>query len=319
MTNYWSLFIVCLTLWGCSSPSSEENKIGKVVDTTPSESQLKYGFEVLKSTCISCHNPNPSANSLVGPTLSEIKIHYLKAYPKRNDFINGFKRFLNQPIQEHSIIPNAINTYGLMPQISLQDQQIINIASYLFSESVETDSWFINQYPKEIAYAMQTQDSLSTLDKGFNYAMATKSVLGKNLKQQLKRGGSLGALEFCNTNALQLTDSVKTYYGVQIKRVSDKPRNEKNKANSSELKVIESFKKMLYKKESLLPIETYFEEEVVGYYPIVTNAMCTQCHGEVDKIDKLTLNKIKTYYPNDQAIGYKSNELRGIWVVSMPK
>ncbi len=318
MTNYWGLLILCLALWGCSSSSSEENQKGKVMDS-PSEAQLKQGFEVLKSTCISCHNPNPSANTTVGPTLSEIKRYYLKAYPKRTDFILGFNRFLNQPTQEHSIIPDAINTYGLMPQMSLQDQQITNIASYIYLKPVETDSWFKNQYPKEITYALQAQDSLSTLDKGFNYAMATKSVLGKNLKQQLKQGGSLGALEFCNTYALQLTDSVKAYFGVQIKRVSDKPRNEKNGANVAELNVIESFKTTLNKKESIQPMETYFDEEVVGYYPIVTNAMCIQCHGEVNRIEESTLDKIKTYYPNDKAIGYKSNELRGIWVVSMPK
>jgi len=59
---------------------------------------------------------------------------------------------------------------------------------------------------------------------------------------------------------------------------------------------------------------------VIGYYPIVTNKMCMQCHGnpEMD-IDTKTFEIIKKRYPDDKAIGYTINELRGIWVIEMEK
>jgi hypothetical protein len=48
--------------------------------------------------------------------------------------------------------------------------------------------------------------------------------------------------------------------------------------------------------------------------------MCLQCHGDpANDISPETLNKIQTLYPDDAATGYKTNELRGIWVVEMPK
>ena len=60
--------------------------------------------------------------------------------------------------------------------------------------------------------------------------------------------------------------------------------------------------------------------KMVGYYPIVTNQMCLQCHGKAYKdINDATLNKINKLYPNDQATGYLENELRGIFVVEMNK
>jgi hypothetical protein len=55
-----------------------------------------------------------------------------------------------------------------------------------------------------------------------------------------------------------------------------------------------------------------------AYYPILTNKMCLQCHGDLEKdITKNTLNKINQLYPKDKATGYKENEIRGIWVVEM--
>ena len=54
----------------------------------------------------------------------------------------------------------------------------------------------------------------------------------------------------------------------------------------------------------------------VGYYAIVTNEMCIKCHGDKgETIEPATFAKIQKLYPADKALGYKVNELRGIWVV----
>jgi hypothetical protein len=60
--------------------------------------------------------------------------------------------------------------------------------------------------------------------------------------------------------------------------------------------------------------------KMVGYYPITTNAMCMQCHGDVNtQIKPEVLKNIQGLYSNDLATGYGENELRGIWVVTMDK
>jgi Protein of unknown function (DUF3365) len=59
---------------------------------------------------------------------------------------------------------------------------------------------------------------------------------------------------------------------------------------------------------------------MTGYYPILTNAMCLQCHGKPNvDISITTLDKIHALYPDDRATGYVVNELRGLWVVEMDK
>ena len=59
---------------------------------------------------------------------------------------------------------------------------------------------------------------------------------------------------------------------------------------------------------------------MTGYYPITTQAMCLQCHGNPESdIAPETLSAIERFYPEDLATGYGENELRGIWVVEMAK
>jgi len=45
-----------------------------------------------------------------------------------------------------------------------------------------------------------------------------------------------------------------------------------------------------------------------------------QCHGEPNKqIADQTFLAIQKLYPNDQAVGYDINQVRGIWNVSFTK
>lgn len=142
-----------------------------------------------------------------------------------------------------------------------------------------------------------------------NYAGETKKLLVKNLTQKIEEGGAENALEFCNIEAMPLTKSMSEKHGLQISRVTDKPRNSSNLANDEELKLIEKYKQQILAGETLAPTRT-----ATHYYePLVTNAMCLQCHGEKGKnIQTKTLEKIAQLYPNDLATGYKENEVRGL-------
>lgn len=144
-------------------------------------------------------------------------------------------------------------------------------------------------------------------------AEETKKDLVGNLTKQLTENGAEKALEFCNINAIPLTQKLEAENGVTIKRVSDKNRNPENSANETELKIIEQFKTQLAKKEELKATM----EDGVFYAPITTNAMCIQCHGTENKdIKPEVLANIKSLYPKDKATGYKENELRGLMVIS---
>jgi hypothetical protein len=152
---------------------------------------------------------------------------------------------------------------------------------------------------------------------GKDYALQTKNVLGKNLTQALGEGGPEHALTFCNTRAIPLTDSMAIALNASIRRVSDLPRNPSNKANQKELDYILNLKA---KAENHKPMMQEINGKMVGYYPILTNGMCLQCHGNKQSdLTPGTVNKLAKLYPNDQATGYGDNQIRGLFVVEMDK
>ncbi len=168
----------------------------------------------------------------------------------------------------------------------------------------------------------KTVDQQIDLDQwkqqGQEISVKAQQALGKNLKAALEKGGPIYALDFCNIQAIPITDSAAMDMNVSLKRVSEKYRNPNNKANEKEANYIEQAKKQLAAGETIEPHIGKVGEKVLGYYPIITNEMCMNCHGQTGKdIKPETLIKIGELYPDDLAVGYRPHEVRGIWVVEM--
>jgi len=175
-----------------------------------------------------------------------------------------------------------------------------------------------NEKKNEINPVKETE-KVSNADLGLKFAMSTKAQLGKNLMGTIQSKGTEEAVTFCNVRAYPLTDSMAIAQNVIIKRVSDKPRNSNNIASLKEIDHIEKFKKELTSGQKIEPIiEPLDNDSIQFYYPIVTNKMCLQCHGEPNKDIKSTvLEKLTDLYPDDKATGYSEDQVRGIWSITM--
>ena len=153
-----------------------------------------------------------------------------------------------------------------------------------------------------------------SLDTVKDISDRTKKLLVSNLTRKISESGTVGAMEFCNVEALPLTKSVAEKYGLEVKRVSDKNRNKENVANEAELKFIEQYKTQLVNKEELKGMV----DGDFFYSPLVTNAMCLQCHGVPGKdIVPEVAATLAKLYPEDKATGYKENEIRGLLRIKM--
>lgn len=152
---------------------------------------------------------------------------------------------------------------------------------------------------------------------GKSYAMKTQKVLGGQLKAAMKEGGPAHAIDYCNLNAITLTDSMAVAQGVEIKRVSDRNRNPKNMASAEEWAYIQQVQEALAVGKEAVPFAKVDGRKFTGYYPIVTQAICLNCHGEVGtQIAAETAAILAERYPKDKATGYGLNEVRGLWVVN---
>lgn len=286
------------------------------------EEQLALGFQLIESNCFTCHSPDAGMQQRVAPPMVAVKRHYVDAELSEADFAEAMKQFVLHPDTSYSKMPGAIDRFGLMPKMDFSETQLEAIAYYIYHTELEQPGWFEKHYQEEHKKHMGRMGTKqkSFLEQGQQYAMATKAVLGKNLLGAINKKGSTGAVEFCNTRAIPLTDSMQQVQNVQIKRVSDQNRNPNNRANADEMAYIKAAKIALQNGETIKGKVAERNGQMIGYYPILTNDMCLQCHGDpANDIRPETLNKIQTLYPKDQATGYKTNELRGIWVVEMPK
>lgn len=163
-------------------------------------------------------------------------------------------------------------------------------------------------------------DSTNILKKGQDIANKAQAVLATNLVRAIQSQGTEAALAFCSERAISLTDSMALALNAKIKRVSDRNRNVGNAASQSEVEFIQGLKEALSAQKELKPKLIETDKGYKAFYPILTNPLCLQCHGDVNKeIRPETLSKIAELYPYDKAVNYSANEIRGLWVVEMGK
>jgi cytochrome c551/c552 len=319
-----------------------DDKIAEKYEASTTESKaLNYedeknhpGKKLMENNCYVCHNPTASEGDRIGPPMIAIKKHYKDKNTTKEDFVNEIIEWVREPSVEKSKMPGAVRRFNLMPYQSFPEEDVRKIANYIYDYEIEQPEWFKDHFQQGHGKGMgkgmrkgkgigkginhsKSNNAERAKERGLGYALSTKTLLGQNLMASIQKKGTLGALAFCNVNAQRLTDSMSRVHKATIRRVSDKARNSKNKANVVELQYLEKFKNQLADKKEVEPIIYKQGEDVHFYYPIITNTMCLQCHGGPNKeIKPLTLKKINELYPNDLAIGYSENEVRGIWSIS---
>lgn len=166
----------------------------------------------------------------------------------------------------------------------------------------------------------QTATADEYRETGLEYAMAVQAALGKTLQQKIAQEGAPAAIEFCNLNALAITDSLSRELGATISRITDRPRNPKNSASDGEMKYISAYRDDLAEGHTAKGLVALRDDRIHVYYPIVTNTLCLQCHGSPEtEITPEVYSRIRERYPEDRAMGYSAGELRGLWKVSFPE
>ncbi len=155
-------------------------------------------------------------------------------------------------------------------------------------------------------------------DKADSIATLSQNVLLQNVAGTIQKGGTEYAVDFCQVEAIPITDSLSKEVQMYIQRITNKNRNPKNNLKTkTDRSIFDEFKRKSELFDTLL-----IEEKQYVYYKRINLAMptCLKCHGNLHTdIEDKTLQKINTFYPNDKAIGYKLNDFRGLWKIEIPK
>lgn len=303
LTLFFSILIIIVS---CNTDNDGSSQIDE--NKSVSKQDDLRAQELITSKCIVCHSHKVPKDQLLAPPMAAIQNVYKNTTSSQKEFIERFVDFVSAPTKEKATMKKAVDKFGLMADEGTKKEDLVKIASYLYNNEVEKPEWWGK------AKRIRKEDSPETV--GENYAMSAQKALSLQLKKAIKKGGPAYAVDFCNVNAMPITDSVSNHFNAVIKRLSDRPRNPMNKANEEESRIIQDYKKSLASNGELDPTIIKGKDSTRFYLPIQTNAICLKCHGQPNsQIDQTTLAKLNELYPNDKAIGYNTNEIRGIWSI----
>lgn len=166
----------------------------------------------------------------------------------------------------------------------------------------------------------QALDTERAMAKAQGIVGQFQTALSGELQAAMRAGGPIQAVEVCSTEADIIAQSLSKQHGVEVKRVSNKPRNPKNSPTAVDKAVLEWFENKIAADTNAADIskpyseiKEYANERLIYHQAIFIQPICLTCHGE--SVSPELKSKISQIYPNDLATGYKLNELRGAFVV----
>jgi len=152
------------------------------------------------------------------------------------------------------------------------------------------------------------------MDRARSTLAPFKEQLLDALMGTLAEASPAEAIHVCRERAPEIAAQLSVN-GVRMGRTSHKIRNP---AHAPEPWVQPLLAAYLEEPTITKPRAVYIDDSTLGYVePIYVMPFCLSCHGP--SIEPELLEEIQSIYPQDQATGFKANDLRGLFWVTMPR
>jgi hypothetical protein len=90
------------------------------------------GSLLFHGNCITCH---AETKTLSAPSILEVRDNYLRAFPNKENFVGYMSTWIKNPQKETSLMLEAVDKHGLMPELGYDKETLETIAAYIY----ETD------------------------------------------------------------------------------------------------------------------------------------------------------------------------------------
>lgn len=92
--------------------------------------------------CVTCHHPTKTISA---PSVVEFKKRYTNAFSDKKEFVNYMSKWVLKPTEKGSLMHDAIQKHGLMPELGFDEETLKEISGYIydtdFSKKGELDHW----------------------------------------------------------------------------------------------------------------------------------------------------------------------------------
>ena len=150
------LLVSILTLFMSCTQSKEKREYTAVsselaeVAVLANNLQEDEGYTLMKANCYVCHNPNTkSHDDILAPPFKGVKMHYLKEYSTKEEFVTAMVNWVQNPDEEKSLMFGAVKRFNIMPKLPLSTEDLEKIATYIYDNNVEQPAW-MGQHMKQM-------------------------------------------------------------------------------------------------------------------------------------------------------------------------
>jgi uncharacterized alpha-E superfamily protein len=143
------------------------------------------------------------------------------------------------------------------------------------------------------------------------FATTLKTALVSAIQEQ----GLVHAVDVCHSVAPQIAESLSTE-GWQVARTSLKTRNQNNQADMWERDTLEDFDRRFKAGTPAGELTASLQSDTQFRYmkAIPTDKVCLACHGST--VDETLSQAIINKYPQDRAVGFTLEDIRGAFTLS---
>lgn len=171
------------------------------------------------------------------------------------------------------------------------------------------------------AYAESPKEQ--AIEKAKEMAGELGGALKGTLLSTIKEHGFAAAISVCRDIGPSKAKEVSEKYKASIRRVTLKTRNSSNTPDDYETAIL---KNMEQDQAAGKLKAAYFEvitaangkKNLRFMKPVQIENACLNCHGTPEKLNPEALKEIKRLYPDDKALGYELDQVRGAVSIIYP-
>ncbi len=89
-----------------------------------------YQSLLFHGNCITCHFERKAVSA---PSIQEIKLRYLSAFPKKENFVEYMSTWVKHPNTDTSLMSDAIEKYELMPELGYDMDTLKQISEFIYT------------------------------------------------------------------------------------------------------------------------------------------------------------------------------------------
>lgn len=109
------------------------------------EALVAEGEKVFNTICIACHYSNDRDPLMAAPPIFAARHRYAD-FADRESFVAAVSAFVRAPSEERALMPEMVDSFGLMPPQDITGAEARAVAEYLYAMEYELPDWYVEEY-----------------------------------------------------------------------------------------------------------------------------------------------------------------------------